>query len=257
MAPTRGNWDARPPGWSPSPTARWPRAPPRWTSRCGCRGLPRRMSSPPTSRHGRRCWPPPGACRPLPHGSRRSLLRTGREPPDHRTPRTHGDRTIPRRGRSLPGEADRAPRWAGAGDRPDPDPAGLVRVSRLSPRRAGRGRRRARLELSLHLPLVPAAAAHRDGGDRTARSLAFAMPAWLRTRRSGREGGRQAARQDRPSLAEPGRVPDRRFDTEVAARLRGLERVGLSAVVADTLGLALAKEHSAADWSKRPLPQRG
>src|SRR5690625_5264824 len=34
-----------------------------------------------------------------------------------------------------------------------------------------------------------------------------------------------------------------------------MERVGLSAVVADTLGLALAKEHSAADWSKRPLPQ--
>ena len=44
------------------------------------------------------------------------------------------------------------------------------------------------------------------------------------------------------------------FDTELGARLLGLERVGLAAVVADALGLGLAKEHSAVDWSTRPLP---
>jgi ribonuclease D len=33
-----------------------------------------------------------------------------------------------------------------------------------------------------------------------------------------------------------------------------MERVGLAAVVAEVLGLGLAKEHSAVDWSTRPLP---
>jgi ribonuclease D len=63
-----------------------------------------------------------------------------------------------------------------------------------------------------------------------------------------------AASQDLPGLAEQGMRPSRVFDTELAARLLGLERVGLAAVVADTLGLGLAKEHSAVDWSTRPLP---
>ena len=35
----------------------------------------------------------------------------------------------------------------------------------------------------------------------------------------------------------------------------GLSRVGLGAVVEELLGIHLAKEHSAADWSTRPLPQ--
>ena len=63
-----------------------------------------------------------------------------------------------------------------------------------------------------------------------------------------------AASQDLPGLAEQGMRPSRIFDTELAARLLGMERVGLAAVVADTLGLGLAKEHSAVDWSTRPLP---
>lgn len=63
-----------------------------------------------------------------------------------------------------------------------------------------------------------------------------------------------AASQDLPGLAEQGLVPDEVFDTELAARLLGMERVGLAAVVADVLGLGLAKEHSAVDWSTRPLP---
>ncbi|WP_265521363.1 HRDC domain-containing protein [Oerskovia flava] len=63
-----------------------------------------------------------------------------------------------------------------------------------------------------------------------------------------------AASQDLPGLAEQRLVPDRVFDTELAARLLGFERVGLAAVVAEVLGLGLAKEHSAVDWSTRPLP---
>ncbi|MCR6703609.1 MULTISPECIES: HRDC domain-containing protein [unclassified Cellulomonas] len=63
-----------------------------------------------------------------------------------------------------------------------------------------------------------------------------------------------AASQDLPGLTEQGMHPTRVFDTELAARLLGMERVGLAAVVADTLGLGLAKEHSAVDWSTRPLP---
>lgn len=63
-----------------------------------------------------------------------------------------------------------------------------------------------------------------------------------------------AASQDLPGLAEQGLRASRVFDTELAARLLGMERVGLAAVVAETLGLGLAKEHSAVDWSTRPLP---
>jgi ribonuclease D len=64
-----------------------------------------------------------------------------------------------------------------------------------------------------------------------------------------------AASQDLPSLRELGLDPATIFDTELAARLLGHERVGLGAVVEDTLGIVLAKAHSAADWSTRPLPQ--
>lgn len=63
-----------------------------------------------------------------------------------------------------------------------------------------------------------------------------------------------AATQDLPCLAELGMRPEQLFDTELAARLAGLPRVGLGAVVEHLLGLRLAKEHSAADWSRRPLP---
>ncbi len=64
-----------------------------------------------------------------------------------------------------------------------------------------------------------------------------------------------AASQDLPSLREIGLDPLGIFDTELAARLLGHERVGLGAVVEDTLGITLAKAHSASDWSVRPLPQ--
>ncbi|PPF37716.1 ribonuclease D [Rathayibacter sp. AY1A3] len=64
-----------------------------------------------------------------------------------------------------------------------------------------------------------------------------------------------AASQDLACLREVGLDPVRIFDTELAARLLGLPKVGLGAVVEDLLGIHLAKEHSAADWSTRPLPQ--
>ncbi|MFW3169685.1 HRDC domain-containing protein [Geodermatophilus sp. CPCC 206100] len=64
-----------------------------------------------------------------------------------------------------------------------------------------------------------------------------------------------AANQDLPCLAEIGLVPRRVFDTELAARLAGLPRVGLGAVVESLLGYSLQKGHSAADWSTRPLPE--
>jgi ribonuclease D len=64
-----------------------------------------------------------------------------------------------------------------------------------------------------------------------------------------------AASQDLACLREVGLDPDRIFDTELAARLLGMPRVGLASVVEELLGIKLAKEHSAADWSTRPLPQ--
>ena len=63
-----------------------------------------------------------------------------------------------------------------------------------------------------------------------------------------------AAHQDLACLREVGVDPQTLFDTELGARLAGLPRVGLQGVVEDILGLSLAKEHSAADWSTRPLP---
>ncbi|MDT4993511.1 MAG: ribonuclease [Actinoplanes sp.] len=64
-----------------------------------------------------------------------------------------------------------------------------------------------------------------------------------------------AASQDLACLAELGLRPRRLFDTELAARLAGFERVGLAALTESLLGFTLEKHHSAADWSTRPLPE--
>lgn len=61
--------------------------------------------------------------------------------------------------------------------------------------------------------------------------------------------------QDLPGFIDLGMVVRQLFDTEVAARLLGLKRFGLAAVTEHYLGITLAKEHSAADWSYRPLPR--
>lgn len=62
-----------------------------------------------------------------------------------------------------------------------------------------------------------------------------------------------ASTQDLPCIREFGLSPNRLFDTELGARLAGFARVGLGPLAEELLGLALAKEHSAVDWSIRPL----
>lgn len=64
-----------------------------------------------------------------------------------------------------------------------------------------------------------------------------------------------AATQDLPCLVEIGLVPSRLFDTELAGRLLGYPRVNLGTLIEEQFGVRLLKEHSAADWSTRPLPQ--
>jgi ribonuclease D len=65
-----------------------------------------------------------------------------------------------------------------------------------------------------------------------------------------------AATQDLPCLADLGLRPRAElFDTELAGRLLGYPRVGLATLVETVLGYGMLKEHSAADWSTRPLPE--
>ena len=64
-----------------------------------------------------------------------------------------------------------------------------------------------------------------------------------------------ASTQDLPCLREIGINPMKLFDTELGGRIAGLPRVGLGPLLESLMGVTLAKEHSAADWSTRPLPQ--
>jgi ribonuclease D len=64
-----------------------------------------------------------------------------------------------------------------------------------------------------------------------------------------------AANQDLRCLYEVGLVPTTLFDTELAARLLGYPRVALGTMIEELLGVRLLKEHSASDWSRRPLPE--
>jgi len=70
----------------------------------------------------------------------------------------------------------------------------------------------------------------------------------------GTEWVLHAASQDLPCLAELGLRPSALFDTELAGRLAGFERVALGTLVERLLGYRLEKGHGAADWSRRPLP---
>ncbi|EUA88260.1 3'-5' exonuclease family protein [Mycobacterium ulcerans str. Harvey] len=63
-----------------------------------------------------------------------------------------------------------------------------------------------------------------------------------------------SADQDLPCLAEVGMRPSALYDTELAGRLAGYDRVNLATMVERLLGMGLVKGHGAADWSKRPLP---
>ncbi|MGH3678593.1 MAG: HRDC domain-containing protein [Mycobacterium sp.] len=71
---------------------------------------------------------------------------------------------------------------------------------------------------------------------------------------AGDEWVLHAADQDLPCLAEIGMTPPRLYDTELAGRLAGHDRVNLATMVQRLLGMGLTKGHGAADWSKRPLP---
>jgi ribonuclease D len=71
---------------------------------------------------------------------------------------------------------------------------------------------------------------------------------------AGTEAVLHAAAQDLPCLLEVGYQPDALFDTELAGRLLGYPRVGLATLAESVLGVTLEKSHSAADWSRRPLP---
>ncbi len=63
-----------------------------------------------------------------------------------------------------------------------------------------------------------------------------------------------AATQDLPCLAEVELRPRLLFDTELAGRLLNYPRVGLATLTESLLGRRMRKEHSAVDWSTRPLP---
>lgn len=83
--------------------------------------------------------------------------------------------------------------------------------------------------------------------------IAFPDLAPIQSASSGVEWILHAATQDLGCLREVGLVPSSLFDTELAGRLLGRERVSLAALVESELGEHLQKGHGAADWSVRPL----
>ncbi len=85
--------------------------------------------------------------------------------------------------------------------------------------------------------------------------IGFDSLAPLQEALAGTEWILHAATQDLGCLAEVGLTPGELFDTELAGRLLGYPRVGLATLVETLLGYRMKKEHSAADWSTRPLPE--
>ncbi|MDO9498202.1 MAG: ribonuclease D, partial [Nocardioides sp.] len=85
--------------------------------------------------------------------------------------------------------------------------------------------------------------------------IAFPSLAPLQEALEGTEWILHAATQDLPCLNEIGLYPTSLFDTELAGRLLGYPRVGLATLVETLLGRRMKKEHSAVDWSIRPLPR--
>jgi ribonuclease D len=65
-----------------------------------------------------------------------------------------------------------------------------------------------------------------------------------------------SGRQDIEALfLSSGLMPERIFDTQIAAALLGhAPQLGYGALVSDLFGVELAKTHTRADWSRRPLP---
>lgn len=97
----------------------------------------------------------------------------------------------------------------------------------------------------------------RGAGTHLVDPIGFGEPADLRTLGEAiadAEWVIHAASQDLPCLHEVGLNPVTLFDTELAARLLGYPRVALGTMIEELLGIRLLKEHSASDWSRRPLP---
>ena len=97
-----------------------------------------------------------------------------------------------------------------------------------------------------------------DSGTHLVDPIAFGQPADLSALGaavSDAEWVIHAASQDLRCLYEVGLIPTTLFDTELAARLLGYPRVALGTMLEELLGVRLLKEHSASDWSRRPLPE--
>lgn len=65
-----------------------------------------------------------------------------------------------------------------------------------------------------------------------------------------------SASQDLEILREYDSVPKNIFDTQIAARLCGCERVSYKDIVYETTGNELCKSMTRSDWSKRPLSRQ-
>lgn len=72
---------------------------------------------------------------------------------------------------------------------------------------------------------------------------------------TGAEWVLHAASQDLPCLFDLGLRPTSLFDTELAGRLLGFERVNLAAMLEQELHITIRKGQGATDWSQRPLNQ--
>jgi len=66
-----------------------------------------------------------------------------------------------------------------------------------------------------------------------------------------------SARQDIEVVSQTsGRMPDAIFDTQVAAGLLGMApQIGYAGLVRELFGAEIAKSHTRADWTRRPLPK--
>nr|WP_239580198.1 ribonuclease D [Microlunatus panaciterrae] len=96
----------------------------------------------------------------------------------------------------------------------------------------------------------------RGSGTHLVDPVAFGQPADLAelgTSIQDAEWVIHAASQDLACLAEVRMVPQTLFDTELAGRLLGYPRVALGTLVEEHFSVRLLKEHSASDWSSRPL----
>ena len=247
------------PAWSPRASAAWPTGRPasRWRS----------------ARRGRRSGrdvgdAPAGLGRPAVHDRRAAPAARGRRRPARAAALTLSARaTVPGHRPAEDRRDDTGPRAApgarctspadGVPDVVDDERALAEAAARhRRRRRARRHRRRARLGLPLRPARLPRAAAPRGlpaPGSSTRSPAPTSRPSPRRS--ASAEWVLHAATQDLPCLAEVGLRPTPLFDTELGGRLLGLPRVGLAAVVEHYLGLSLAKEHSAVDWSTRPLPE--